>query len=121
MTARERRVLEEEEALARGAHRVLSDPEGDIPSTDVGGQSPSGRRARGEGGEAGQARGKPRQMHGRGAGEAEGARRPASPSPDWDSESPPPRRYGPQLVRNKPGMVRWWRAGDVAELLRYVK
>ena len=99
VTARERRVLEEEEAVARGAHRILPDPEGDIPSTDVGGQSPSGRRGKGEGGEAGQARGKRRQVHGRGAGQAEGARRPASSSPDSDSESPLPRRYAPQPVQ----------------------
>ena len=48
--ARERRVREEEEAVARGAHRVLPDQEGDTPSTDVEGRSPSGKRAREEGG-----------------------------------------------------------------------
>ena len=36
----ERRVPEEEEAVARGAHRVLPDPEGDTPYTDVEGRSP---------------------------------------------------------------------------------
>ena len=49
VAARERRVREEEEAVARGAHRVLPDPEGDTPSTDVEGQSLSGKRAREEG------------------------------------------------------------------------
>ena len=126
VAARERRVREEEEAVARGAHRVLPDPEGDTPSTDVEGRSPSGKRARGEGGEAGQARGKRRRVEERGAGEAEGAPRPASPSPeptptDWGSESPPPRQYAPQPVRREPGTVSGWRAGDVAELVRYVK
>ena len=56
VAARERRVREEEEAVARGAHRVLPDPEGDIPSTDVEGLSPSGKRATEEEGEAGQER-----------------------------------------------------------------
>ena len=46
VAARERRVREEEEAVARGAHRVLPDPEGDDPSADVEGRSPSGKRAR---------------------------------------------------------------------------
>ena len=58
VAARERRVWEEEEAVARGAHRVLPDPEGDTPSTDVEGRSPSGKRAREEDEEAGQERGK---------------------------------------------------------------
>ena len=40
VAARERRVLEEEEAVARGAHRVLPDQEGDTPPTDVEGRSP---------------------------------------------------------------------------------
>ena len=57
---------------------------------------------------------------------AEGAARPASPSPepkptDWDSESPPPRRYAPPPVRRGPRTVAGWTAGDVAELVRYVK
>ena len=112
--------------MARGAHRVLSDPEGDTPSTDEEGRSPSGKRARGEGGEGGQARGKRRRVEERGAGEAEEAPRPASPSPeptqtDWGPESPLPRRYAPQPVPREPGTVRGWRAGDVAELVRYVK
>ena len=98
VAARERRVREEEEAVARGAHRVLPDPEGDTLSTDVEERSPSGKRAREEEEEAGQERGKRRRGEERGAGEAEGAPRPASPSPeptptDWDSESPPPRQY----------------------------
>ena len=55
VTAWERRVREEEEAVVRGVHRVLPDPEGDTPSTEVEGWSPSGMRARGEEGGAGQA------------------------------------------------------------------
>ena len=43
VAARERRVREEEEAVARGAHRVLPDPEGDTPSTDVVGRSRQGK------------------------------------------------------------------------------
>ena len=81
VTARERRVREEEEAVARGAHRVLPDPEGDTPSTDVEGRSPSGKRAREEEEEAGQERGKRRRVEERGAGGTEGAPRPASRSP----------------------------------------
>ena len=78
VAARERRVWEEEEALARGAHRVLPDPEGDTPSTDVEGRSPSGKRAREEDEEAGQDRGKRRRGKERGAREAGGHRgRPA--------------------------------------------
>ena len=126
MAARERRVREEEEAVARGTHRVLPDPEGDDPSTDVEGLSPSGKRAREEEEEAGQERGKRRPGEERGVGEAEGAPWPDSPSPeptptDWDSESPPPRRYAPPQVRRGPGTVAGWTAGEVAELVRYVK
>ena len=69
VAARERRVWEEEEAVARGAHRVLPDPEGDTPSTDVEGRSPSGKRAREEDKEAGQERGKRRRGEERGAGQ----------------------------------------------------
>ena len=62
----------------------------------------------------------------RGAAEAEGAPRPASPSPemtptDWDSESPPPRQYAPLPVRKRPRTVAGWTEGEVAELARYVK
>ena len=126
VAARERRVREEEEAVARGAHRVLLDLEGDTPSTYVEGPSLSGKRAREEEEEAGQERGKRRRMEERGAGGAEGAPRPASPSSeptptDWDSESPPPRRYAPPPVRRGPRTVAGWTAGDVAELVRYVK
>ena len=126
VAARERRVREEEEVVARGAHRVLQDPEGDTPSTDVEGRSPSGKRAREEDEEAGQGRGKRRRGEKRGAGEAEGAPRPASPSPeptptDWDSESPPLRRYAPPPVRRGPGTVAGWTEGEVAGLARYVK
>ena len=124
VAARERRVREEEEAVARGAHRVLPDPEGDTPSTDVEGRSPSGKRAREKDEEAGQERGKRRRGEERGAGEVEGAPRPASPSPeptptDWDSESPPPRQYAPPPVRRGPGTVAGWTEGEVAELARY--
>ena len=126
VASRERRVWEEEEAVARGAHRVLPDPEGDTPSTDVEGRSPSGKKAREEDEEAGQERGKRRRGEERGAGEAEGAPRPASPSPEptptnWDSEFPPPRQYAPPPVRRGPGTVAGWTAGEVAELARYVK
>ena len=126
VAARERRVREEEEAVARGAHWVLPDPEADTPSTDVEGRSPSWKRARGDDEEAGQERGKRRRGEERGAGEAEGAPRPARPSPeptptDWDSESPPPRQYAPPPVRRRPGAVAGWTEGDVAELARYLK
>ena len=124
--ARERRVREEEEAVARWAQRVLPDPEGDTPSTDVEGRSPSGKSAREEEEEAGQERGKRRRGEERGAGRAEGAPRPTSPIPeptltDRNSESPPPRRYAPPSVQRGPGTVAGWMAGDVAELVRYVK
>ena len=126
VAARERRVREEEETVARGAHRVLPDPEGDTPSTDVEGRSPSGKRAREEDEEAGQERGKRRRGEERGAGEAEGAPRPASPSPeptptDWDSGSPPPRQCAPPPVRRRPGTVVGWTEGEVAQLARYMK
>ena len=126
VAARERRVREKKEVVARGAHRVLSDPEGDTPSTDVEGWSPSGKGAREEDEEAGQERGKRRRGEERGGGEAEGAPRPASPSreptpTDWDSESWPPRQYAPPPVRRGPGTVAGWTEGEVAELARYVK
>ena len=126
VAARERRVRGKELAVARGACRVLPDPQGDTPSTDVEGRSPSGKRAREEDEEAGQERGKRRRGEGRGAGEAEGAPRPAGHSPeptltDWDSESPPPRQYAPPPVRRGPGTVAGWTEGEVAELARYVQ
>ena len=126
VAARESRMLEEEEAVPWGAHRVLPDLEWDTPSTDVEGRSLSGKRARDEDEEAGQERGKQRRGEERGAGEAEGAQRPASPSPEptpteWDSGSPPPRQYAPPPVRRGPGRVAGWMAGEVAELARYVK
>ena len=126
VAARERRVREEEQAVVRGTHRVLPDPEGDTPSTDVEGRSPSGKRAREEEEEAGQERGKRRRGEERGAGEAEGAPRPASPSPeptlmDWDLELPPPRQYAPPPVQRGPETVAGRTAGEVAELVRYVK
>ena len=49
------------------------------------GRSPSGKRAREEGGEAGQERGKRRRVEEWGAGRAEGALRPASPRPEADA------------------------------------
>ena len=82
VAARERRVREEEVAVAQGPCWVLPDPEGDTPSTDVEGRSPSRKRAREEGEETGQDRGKRRRVEERGAGGAEGAPRPASPSPE---------------------------------------
>ena len=126
VAARERRVREEEEAVARGGGRVLPDPEGDTPSTDVEGRSPSGKWAREEDEEAGQESRKQRRGEERGAGEAEGAPRPASPSPeptptDWDWESPPPRQYGPPPLRRGPGTVAGGTAVEVAELARYAK
>ena len=126
VAARERRVREEEEAVARGACWVLPDPEGDTATTDVEGRSPSAKRAIEEGEEAGQDRGKRRRGEEQGAGGAEGAPRPASassePTPtDWDSESPAPRQYAPPLVRRRPGTVVGWAERDVAELARYVK
>ena len=126
VAARERRVREEEGAVARGAHRVIQVLEGDGVPTDFEGRSPFEEGARGEGGEARQERGKRCQVKERGAGEAVGAPRPTSPSveptpTEWGSESPPPRRYAPQPVRREPGTVWGWRAGDVAELVRYVK
>ena len=78
VAARERRVREEEEeAVARGAHRVLPDPEGDTPSTDVEGRSRSGKRTREEEEEVGQERRKRHRGGERGAGEVQGAPRPA--------------------------------------------
>ena len=46
VAARESGVPDEEGAVARGAHRVIPDPEGDTPLTDVEERSPSGKRAR---------------------------------------------------------------------------
>ena len=45
----EPRVRDEEGAVARGGHRVIPDPERDTPPTNGEGQSPSEKRARGEG------------------------------------------------------------------------
>ena len=82
VAARGRRVRKEEEAVARGAHRVLPDLKGDTPSTDVEGRSPSGKRSNEEEEEAGQERGKRHRVEERGAGGSEGAPQPASPSPE---------------------------------------
>ena len=126
VAARGRTVREEEEAVARGPHRVLPAPEQDTPSTDAEGRSPSGKRPREEEGETGQERGKRRRLERRGAGGAEGVPEPArlSPEPtptDWGSESPPPRQYAPPPVRIGPGTVAGWSAGDVVELVCYMK
>ena len=81
VAARERRVREEEEAVARGARWVLPDPEGDTPSTDVEGRSPSEKRAREEDEEAGQEKGEAAQgggARGRGGGGGTAAGQPQS-------------------------------------------
>ena len=119
-------MREEEEAAARGAHRVLPDPEGDTPSTDVEGRSPSGKRAREEEEEAGQEKGEAAQGGGAGSGGGGGGAAASQPGPeptltDWDSESPPPRQYAPPPVRRGPRTVAGWVAGEVAELVRYVE
>ena len=126
VAARECRVRQDGEAVARKANRVLPDPDRNTPTTDVEGRSPSGKTAREKEEEHVQERGKRRWVEERGAGGAEGAPRPASPSPEptptnWDSGSPPPRRYAPPPVRRGPGTVAGWTAGDVADLVRYPK
>ena len=87
---------------------------------------PSGKRARGEEGEAGLERGRRRRVEERGAGESVGAPRPTShrtePTPtDWGSDSPPLQRYAPQPLRREPATVGASGAGEVAELVHYVK
>ena len=62
VAAQERRVRQEDGAVARGVQRVMPDPERGTPPTDVGGRSPSRKRARGEGAEAGETRGKRRRL-----------------------------------------------------------
>ena len=84
--------------MAQGAHRVLPDPGGDTPSTDVEGRLPSGKRAREEDEGAGQEGGKRRRGEERGAGEAEKAPRLASPSPE------PRRRTGTRSPRRRGSM-----------------
>ena len=85
-------------------------------------------REKGQGGGRGGRAGKEKWRRGeeRGAGEAEGAPRLASPSPeptltDWDSQSPPPRQYALPPVRRRTGTVAGWAEGDVAERARYVQ
>ena len=119
LTVRDREVAARERRLPEGE-------EADTTSTDVEGRSSSPKRAREEEKEAGQERGKRRRVEERGAGGAGRAPRPGSPSPepmltDWDSESPPPRQYAPPPVRRGPRTVSGRTAGDVAELVRYVK
>ena len=126
VAARERRVREEEEAVAQGGTPGPPGSGRGHPLHGCGGAVTVLKRAGEEEEEAGQERGKRRRVEERGAGGAEGAPRPASPSPgqtpmDWDSESPPLRRYAPPPVRRGPGTVAGWTAGDVAELVRYVK
>ena len=122
----DRRMREKEEAAARGAHRVIRDPEGDTPPTYTEGRSPSRKRARGEGGEGRHARGKRRRVEEQGAGGATEEPQPASPSPkptltDWGSELPLPHHYARHPARRVPETVRGWRAGEVGELVRCVK
>ena len=123
---RERRVRVEEEAAARGVHRVIVDPEGNNPPTDTEGGSPSEKRARVEVERGRHVRVRQRRLEEQGARCATGAAQPASPSPeptrtDWGSEYQLPRRYGGHPAQRVPGTVRGWRAGDVAGLVRYVK
>ena len=85
-----------------------------------------GKRAGGKGGEDGHARGKQRRVEEQGAGGATVASQPETLSPeptptDWGSESPLPQRYVRRPARRVPWTVQGWRAGDVAELVRYVK
>ena len=86
VAARERRVREEEEAVARGACWVLPDPEGDTPSTDVEGRSPSGKRTGEEGEEAGQDRAKRRRGEERGAGGGGGSTAAGQPQSRADAD-----------------------------------
>ena len=104
VAARERRVREEEEAVARGARWVLPDPEGDTPWTVVEGRSPSGKRAIEEGEEAGQDRGKRRRGKEPGAGGWRGHR--GRPAPVWSR----PRRTGTRSPRRR-GRIRRRRCG----------
>ena len=111
VAGRERMVREEEEAVARGAHRVIPEPEGGTPPADVEGWSSSWKRAR-RGGRRGLASaGKAAPGEERGAQEATGAPQPSSPSPkptpmDWGSESPLPQQYAWHPSRRVPGTVR---------------
>ena len=107
--------------MARGAHRVILDPEGDSPP---GMWRDDRRPGRGQGGREERLgkRGESSARWRRGAGEAAGAPQPTSPSPeptptDWGYELPPPQWYARQPARREPGTVRGWRAGVVAELV----
>ena len=80
VVARERGVRKDEGLMPRGAQWVISDLQEDTPLTDVEERSLSRQRARGEGGEAGQERGKRRRVEEQGSVEAAGAPRPTSPS-----------------------------------------
>ena len=84
VAARERRAREEERAVARGAHRVIPDPEGGSSPMDVEGRLPCGKRARGEGGEAGQARGKRAPDWGAGSRRSSGGVAARQPQPGAD-------------------------------------
>ena len=99
---------------------------GNTSSTVVEGRSPSGKSAKEEGEEAGQERGKQRRVEEQGAGGAEGALQQAGPRPEptptnSGSESPPPRRFAPPPVGRGPRTVAGRTAGNVAELVPYVK
>ena len=118
MAERERRVREEEEAVARGAHRVIPDPEGDTPPTDVEGRSPSKKRASGEGGEAGQAGESNAGWRSGELGKQRGRYSPAAPA---QSQRRRTEAVCTASGEEGAGTVRWWRAGNVAELVRYVK
>ena len=123
---RERRVSEEEAAAARGGHLVIPKLEGDTPATDRERPLPFQKRARGEGDDSGHERGKRRQVEQWGAGGPTGALQPArlgaEPTPtDWVSASPLPRHLARHPARREQGRVQGWRAGGMAELVRYVK
>ena len=119
-------VREEEVAAARKGHRVIADWEGDTPPTDMEERSPYGKRVGGNGVDGRHARGKRRRVEERGASGTAGAPRPTrySPEPsetDWGSESPLPRHCARHGARREQWLVRGWRAGEVAEWVRYVK
>ena len=82
---REVATREEEEALAHGVHRVLPDPEGDGPSTDVEGQSPSGRRGQGGGRGGGAAEGEAAPGGGAGSRGSGGGAAACQPQPRADA------------------------------------
>ena len=81
VSARERRVKEEEAAAGHRGSRIIPDPEGDTTPKDEEGRLPSSKRAGGDSAHGGHRRGKRRcVMEGKGKG-ATGAPRPSSPRP----------------------------------------